>query len=73
MDTEAEVTARVKEKEIAAKKVAAEAGTMTRVRVEARDEFRDRDVGILRDVLNKVKAESKGLKRAMVGAKEETK
>ena len=72
-DPEAEATARAKEKAIFAKTVAAEAGAETRVRVEAKAEVRDQDVGILTDVLNKVKAAFNGLKRAMVGAKEETK
>ena len=51
------------------RRLAAEAGADTRVRVEAKAEVRERDVGILMDVLNKVKAESNGLKRAMVGSK----
>ena len=73
MEPESEGTARAKEKAIAAKRVAEEAGAETRVRVEAKSEVRERDVGILTDVLNKVKAESNGLKRAIVGSKEETK
>ena len=73
MEYEAEATARNKDKSIAAKRVAVEAGAETRVRVEAKAEVRDRDLGILTVVLNKVKAKSNRLKRAMVGAKEDTK
>ena len=73
MDPESEATARAKEKYIATKRVAAEGGDETRVRVEAKDEVRDQNVGILMDVLNKAKASSNGLKRAMVGDEEETK
>ena len=58
---------------IAANRVAAEAGADTRVRVEAQDEVRDWDVGILTVVLNKVKTASNRLNREMVCAKEETK
>ena len=63
----------MKEKYITAKRMAAEAGAETRVRVEAKAEFMDRHVGILTFVLNKVNASSNGFKRAMVGAKEYTK
>ena len=73
MDPEAEATARAKDKATAAKRVVVEASTENRVRVEAKAEFRYWDLGILTVVLNKVKAESNGLKRAMVGAKEDTK
>ena len=73
MEPESKATSRAKEKSIAAKRVAAEAGDETRVRVEAKDEFRDQDMGILTDVLNKVTATLNGLKREMVGSKEETK
>ena len=73
MEPESEATARAKEKAIAAKRVAAEAGAETRVKVEAKAEVRERDLGILTDILNKVKAESNGLKREMVGSKEDTK
>ena len=73
MDTEDEETAKEKEKDIYAKRVAAEAGAETRVRVEANAEVRDWDVGILTVVLNKVKTASKRLKMAMVGAEEDTK
>ena len=59
--------------DISAKRVAAEGGAETRVRVEAKAEVRYLDVGILANVLNKIKAASNGLKRAMVGSKEETK
>ena len=41
--------------------------------MESKAEVRDQDVGILTEVLNKFKAEFNGLKRAMVGAEEETK
>ena len=41
--------------------------------VEDKAEVRDWDVWILTDILKKVNAESNRLKRAMVGAKEETK
>ena len=68
MEPKAEATARAKEKAIAAKRVEAEAGAETRVRVEANTEVGDWGMGILMDVLNKVKAESNGLKRWMVGA-----
>ena len=75
VEPEAEVTerSRAKEKSIAPKRVAAEDGAETRVRVEAKDDIRDQDVGILTDLLNKVKAESKRLKRTMFGAEEKTK
>ena len=53
--------------------MAAEAGDETRFRVKAKDEVRDWDVGILMDVLNKVKAAPNVLKRAMVGAEGDTK
>ena len=44
MESEAKSTARVKEKDIISKRVA-EAGSVTRVRVEAKAEVRDQDVG----------------------------
>ena len=72
MESEAEATARVKEKYITSKRVA-EAGAVTRVRVEAKAEVRDKCVEILTDILNKVKAASNGLKRSMVVSKEDTK
>ena len=72
MDPESEATARAKEKAIAAKRVSAEPGAEARVRVEAKAEVRDQDVGILTDFLNKVKATPNGLKREMVGSEEET-
>ena len=56
MEPEDEATARLKEKAITAKRVAAEAGAETTVRVEAKAEVRYRDVGILADVSKKVKA-----------------
>ena len=65
MDPEVEVMVREKEKSISAKRVAEEAGAETRVRVEAKAEVVDRDVGILTDFLNKFKASSNGLKREM--------
>ena len=52
--------------------MAVEAGTETRVSVEAKDEVRYWDLRILTVILNKVKAESNVWKRAMVGAKEDT-
>ena len=73
MEPEAEAAARAKDKAIVAKRVAVEAGAETRVRVEAKAEVRDQDLGILTVILNKIKAESNGLKREMVGAKEDTK
>ena len=73
VEPETKATVREKEKDISAKRVAAEAGAETRFRVEANAEVRDPDVGILTDVLNKFKAASNGLKRAMVGSEEETK
>ena len=63
----------MKEKSIAAKRAAAEAGAVTRVRVKYKAEVRDRDMGILTEVLKTVKSASNGLKRAMVGSEEETK
>ena len=66
MEPEAEATAR-------AKRVAAEAGAETRVRVEAKAEVRDRDMGILTEVLNKFEPESNRFKKVVVGAEEETK
>ena len=72
MESEAEATARVKEKAINSKRVA-EAGAVTKVRVEAKAEVRDWGVGILTDILYNVKAASNGLKRKMVVSKEETK
>ena len=62
----------MKEKAITSKRVT-EAGAVTRIRVEAKTEFRDQDVGILTEILNKLKAASNGLKRAIVVSKEETK
>ena len=73
METKAKLMTRAKDKAIAVKSVAVEAGNETRVRVETKSEVRDRYLGILTVVLNKVKAESNGLKRSMVGAKEDTK
>ena len=73
MDPESGETARAKDKAIAAKRVAVEAGAETSVRVEAKAEVRDRYLGILMVILNKVKSESNGLKRAIVGTKEDTK
>ena len=64
---------RAKEKAITVNRVATEAGAETRVRVKARAEFRDRYVGILPDVLNKVRSAYNRLKRAMVGYEEDTK
>ena len=72
MEPEAGATARAKEKSISARRMAAESGADTRVKVEAKYEVRDRDVGILTVVLNKVKASSNVLKREMVVAKEYT-
>ena len=51
MESEAEATARVKERAINSKRVA-EAGAVTKFKVEAKAEFRDWDVGILTDVLH---------------------
>ena len=62
-----------KEKAIITKRVVVEAGAETRVRVEAKAEVRDQDVGILTDILNKFKAAFNCLKRAIVGSEEETK
>ena len=45
---------------------------MAKVRVEAKDEVRDWNVGILTEILHNVKAASNGLKRAMVVSKEDT-
>ena len=66
MDPKDKATSREKDKAISAKRVAVESVTETRFRVEAKAEVRDWDVGILTGLLNKVKAESKGLKRVMV-------
>ena len=68
VELEAKATARSKEKDIAAKRVAAETGAEARIRVEAKAELNDLYVGILMDVLNNVKDESNRLKRAMVGS-----
>ena len=68
MESKAEVTARLKEKSINSKRVA-EADAVTKVRVEAKAEVRDWDVGILADILNNVKAPYNGLKREMVLSK----
>ena len=73
MEPESKATSRAKEKSIAAKRVAAEAGAGTRVRVEAKDEVRYQYVEILTDVLNKVKDEYNRTKMVLVGYKEETK
>ena len=73
MEPEDEGTARLNVKSITAKRLAVEAGAVTRVRVEAKTEVRDSDVGIFLGVLNKVKAASNKLKRAMVASKEEIK
>ena len=72
MESEAEATARVKEKAINSKRVA-EAGAVTKVRVEAKAEVRYWDVGIFTDILHNVKAPYNELNRAMVVSKEETK
>ena len=69
MEPEAEVAARAKEKSIASKRMAEEAVSETKVRVEAKAEVRDWDVGILADILNNVKAPYNGLKREMVLSK----
>ena len=69
MEPEAEATARVKDKPIAANRLVVEAGAETRVRMEAKAEVRDQDLGILTVILNKFKAESNGLNRAMFGSK----
>ena len=66
MEPESEATVRANDKAIAAKGVAVEAGTETRFRVEAKAEVRDWYWEFLTVVLNKVKDESNGLKRAMV-------
>ena len=64
------MTARAKEKAVAVKRVAAGAGPETSVRVEYNAEVSDQDMGILTYFLNRVEAESNGLKKVMVGAKE---
>ena len=69
MDPAAEAMAREKDRSISAKRLVVEAGTEARVRVEAKDEAGDWDLGILKVALNKVNSESNGLKREMVGAK----
>ena len=61
---------RANEKAIVTKRVVAEAGAETRVRVEAKAEVRDQDVGILKVKFNKFKAVSNVSKRAIVEAKE---
>ena len=66
MDPKAKATARANDKAITTKRVAVEAGAETRVRAEDKAEVRDRNLGILTIVLNKVKAESNGLKMVMV-------
>ena len=66
METEEEVRVMVKEKEIPEKRMEVEDGYVTKVRVEAKAEVRDWNVGILTDVLNKVKAVSNGLKSIIV-------
>ena len=53
--------------------MAAEAGPETRVRVEAKAKVRDQDVGILTGILKNINDAFNGLKRAMIGAEEETK
>ena len=53
--------------------MAEEAGAETRVKVEAKAEVRDWDVGILTVVLKNVKDALNALKRTMVGSKEDTK
>ena len=72
VESEAEATARVKEKSINSKRVA-EAGDATKIKVETKVEVRDWDVGILTDILHNVKAPLKVLKRAVVVSKEDTK
>ena len=72
MESEAEETARVKEKDINSKRVV-EAGAVTKVKVEANAEFRDWDMGILTEILHNVKYPSNGLKRSVVVSKEDTK
>ena len=62
----------MKEKAINSRRVA-EAGAVTNVRVEAKVEVRDWNVGILTDILHNVKAPYNGLKRVIVVSKEETK
>ena len=51
----------------------AEAGAKARVRMEYNGKVRYQNVGILMDVLEKVKDAFNGLKREMVRAEEETK
>ena len=72
-DPEAKETSRAKEKYIVTKRVASEAGAETGVRVEDRDEVRDKDAGIMTEILNKIKDTLNGLKRKMVGDNEKTK
>ena len=64
---------RANEKAIVTKRVVAEAGAKARVRMEYNGKVRYQDVGILMDVLEKVKDAFNGLKREMVRAEEETK
>ena len=64
---------RAEEKFIAAKRVLVDTGAETRGRLEAKAEVGDRDVGILTDVLNKVKSASNGLKSAVIGSEKEIK
>ena len=70
VDPEAEVTARAKDKYISTERVAAEADAETRVRVEAKDEVRDQDVGVFTEVLNKFKNANNGLKREIFVSEE---
>ena len=70
MDPEAEAVVRAKEKSISVKRVAVEACAETIVRLAAKAEVRDWEVGVLIDVFNKFNAESNVLKRGMVGAEE---
>ena len=70
MDPEAEAMARAKDRYISAKGLAVESGTETRVRVEAKDEVRDQDVGVFTEVLNKFKNANNGLKREIFVSEE---
>ena len=72
VESEAEETARVKEKAINSKRVV-EAGAVTKVKVEAKAEVRNWDVGILAEILHNVKASSNRLERKMVVSKKDTK
>ena len=63
-----EATARVKDKDINSKRVAA-SGAVTKFRVEAKSEFRYWYVGIFTDILHNVKDPSNEVKRSMVVSK----